>query len=60
MQSLQPVGQGNLGLAHIITVGRYEADVIAFDVNPLDDISVWGNPNRVTHIWKAGSLVKAP
>ena len=38
----------------------YEADVIAFDVNPLVDVTVWGNPERITHIWKAGSLVKAP
>ncbi len=36
----------------------YDADVIAFDVNPLEDISVWGDPTRVTHIWKAGELVK--
>ena len=39
-------------------VEGYDADVIAFDVNPLDDITVWGNPDRVTHIWKAGNLVK--
>ena len=26
----------------------YDADVIAFDVNPLDDITVWGDPDRVT------------
>jgi len=36
----------------------YDADVIAFDVNPIDDITVWGNPDRVTHVWKAGELVK--
>lgn len=36
----------------------YDADIIAFDVNPLEDISVWGDPTRVTHIWKAGELVK--
>lgn len=36
----------------------YDGDVIAFDVNPLEDITVWGNPDRVTHIWKAGELVK--
>lgn len=36
----------------------YDADVIAFDTNPLEDITVWGNPDRVTHIWKAGELVK--
>ncbi|MCP4303492.1 MAG: amidohydrolase family protein [bacterium] len=38
----------------------YDADIIAFDVNPLDDITVWGNPDRVTHVWKAGELVKSP
>ena len=38
----------------------YDADIIAFDTNPLDDISIWGNPNRVTHIWKEGNLVKSP
>lgn len=38
----------------------YDADIIAFDVNPLDDITVWGDPDRVTHIWKAGELAKSP
>ena len=38
----------------------YDADIIAFDVNPLEDISVWGDPTRVTHVWKAGELVKSP
>ena len=38
----------------------YEADAIAFDVNPLEDGSVWGDPGRVTHVWKAGELVKGP
>jgi imidazolonepropionase-like amidohydrolase len=36
----------------------YDADIIAFDVNPLEDISIWGDPTRVTHVWKAGELVK--
>lgn len=36
----------------------FDADVIALDANPLDDSSLWGNPDRVTHVWKAGSLVK--
>jgi imidazolonepropionase-like amidohydrolase len=36
----------------------YDADIIAFDVNPLEDITVWGDPDRVTHVWKAGELVK--
>ena len=41
-------------------VEDYDADVIAFDVNPLDDMSVWGDPDRVTHVWKAGKLTKEP
>lgn len=36
----------------------YDADIIAFDVNPLEDDTVWGNPDRVIHVWKAGKLVK--
>jgi imidazolonepropionase-like amidohydrolase len=38
----------------------YDADVIAFDANPLDDRSVWGDPARVTHVWQAGELKKQP
>jgi imidazolonepropionase-like amidohydrolase len=38
----------------------YDADVIAFDANPLEDSAVWGEPSRVTHVWKAGTPVKAP
>ncbi len=38
----------------------YDADVIAFDTNPLDDRSVWGDPDRVTHVWKGGVLEKSP
>jgi imidazolonepropionase-like amidohydrolase len=38
----------------------YDADVIAFDTNPLRDHSVWGDPTRVTHVWKSGAQVKAP
>ena len=37
-----------------------DADVIALDFNPLDDNSGWGEPSRVTHVWKAGVAVKAP
>ena len=36
----------------------YDADVIALDFNPLEDNSGWGDPNRVTHVWKAGVPVK--
>ena len=45
--------------AGILTEG-YDSDVIALDTNPLDDRSVWGNPARVTHVWKGGSLEKTP
>jgi imidazolonepropionase-like amidohydrolase len=36
----------------------YDADVIALDFNPLEDWSAWGDPNRITHVWKAGEKVK--
>jgi imidazolonepropionase-like amidohydrolase len=36
----------------------YDADVIALDFNPLDDWMAWGDPDRVTHVWMAGELVK--
>ena len=38
----------------------YEADVIALDADPLEDIRVLGEPSHVTHVWKTGRLVKAP
>ena len=45
--------------AGILTEG-YDADVIALDASPLDDRTIWGNPDRVTHVWKQGSLEKSP
>lgn len=33
----------------------YDADVVAFDANPLDDRSIWGDPTRVTHVWQDGT-----
>lgn len=36
----------------------YDADVIAFDVNPLEDRSVWGKADRVTHVWQRGNRAK--
>ena len=36
----------------------YDADVIAMDTNPLDDRSVWGDADRVTHVWKSAQLAK--
>jgi len=38
----------------------YDADVIALDFNPLEDNSGWGDPDRVTHVWKSGISKKAP
>lgn len=38
----------------------YDADVIALDFDPLDDAGGWGDPARVTHVWKAGAAVKSP
>jgi len=36
----------------------FDADVIALDTNPLDDRSIWGDPDRVTHVWQRGNQVK--
>ena len=38
----------------------FDADVIALDTDPLDDRSVWGVPERVTHVWKSGVAEKTP
>ena len=38
----------------------FDADVIAFDADPLSDVGVWGDPDRVTHVWKSGVTVKSP
>ncbi len=44
--------------------GRLEAgcdgDVIAVAENPLTNLGVLTNPAKITHVWKAGILVKAP
>ncbi|KAH8703084.1 hypothetical protein BGW36DRAFT_393531 [Talaromyces proteolyticus] len=36
----------------------YDADLIAVTSNPLDDISILGDPQNVTHVWKGGKLFK--
>jgi imidazolonepropionase-like amidohydrolase len=36
----------------------FDADVIAVDFNPLDDVALWGNPDRITHVWKGGTPEK--
>lgn len=38
----------------------YDADLVALDKNPLDDISVLAKVKHVTHVWKGGKLFKSP
>jgi imidazolonepropionase-like amidohydrolase len=38
----------------------FDADFIALSHNPLDDINVLAQPEKVTHVWKGGKLYKAP
>ena len=39
---------------------EYDADFIALDENPLDDIEVLSGPRHVTHVWKQGKCFKSP
>ncbi len=41
-------------------VSGYDADVIALDIDPLDDITLLADATHVTHVWKAGRVAKAP
>lgn len=38
----------------------YVADVIAVDADPVADIAALGEADLVTHVWRAGDLVKSP
>lgn len=38
----------------------FDADFIALSASPLDDIKVLAEASNVTHVWKAGVLVKEP
>ena len=38
----------------------YDADLIAIDGDPLQDINLLTGPEHVTHVWKFGCLVKQP
>ncbi len=38
----------------------FDADIIALELNPLDNVAVLADPANVTHVWKAGELVKSP
>lgn len=38
----------------------YDADFIAIDENPVKNIEILGQPERITHVWKGGKCFKAP
>lgn len=38
----------------------YDADAIALDFDPLEHPLLWGDPDRVTNVWKSGTDVKSP
>ncbi len=38
----------------------YDSDVIAIDFDPLTELEGWGEPSRVTHVWKSGVVAKTP
>ena len=38
----------------------YDADLIAMEENPLDDIDLISDPRNVKCVWKGGKLLKAP
>jgi imidazolonepropionase-like amidohydrolase len=38
----------------------YDADFIALEQNPLEDIEILARPEKITHVWKGGKLCKAP
>ncbi|CAG9990021.1 unnamed protein product [Clonostachys byssicola] len=43
----------------LIQVG-WDADLIALDENPLDNIELLGKPDNIQYVWKGGLLVKSP
>jgi len=36
----------------------YDADVIALDFDPVNDPQSWGDPDRISHVWKTGARAK--
>ena len=38
----------------------YDADLIALEGNPLEDIELLANGGNITHVWKGGRLFKSP
>ncbi len=43
-----------------LLVEGYDADVITVDADPLADITILGDPDRITMVWKGGRLEKSP
>ncbi|KAH9909080.1 hypothetical protein F4778DRAFT_768059 [Xylariomycetidae sp. FL2044] len=38
----------------------YDADILALEADPLNDIDVLTIPKNITHVWKGGKLYKSP
>ncbi len=38
----------------------YDADLIAMEENPLEDIDLISKPSNIKYVWKGGELVKSP
>ncbi|RTE75250.1 hypothetical protein BHE90_010272 [Fusarium euwallaceae] len=38
----------------------WDADMIALDENPLDNINLFANPENIKFVWQGGRLVKSP
>jgi len=38
----------------------YDADVLGLAADPTVDVSVLAEPSKITHVWRAGALVKGP
>jgi imidazolonepropionase-like amidohydrolase len=38
----------------------FDADLIALGKNPLEDIDVLSEPDKVRHVWKGEKLFKSP
>ncbi len=54
-----PLTIGNMAPKSGMLSDGYDADAIALDFNPLDDVSPWGDRDRVTHVWKSGEIAKS-
>merc|ERR1711977_53178 len=54
------MGQWGLMPKSGLLIAGYEADVIAVNGNPLDDLKILTQSEKITHVWKAGKLFKEP